>query len=224
MADDDGRRPCPCCGHLVFHVEDGWPRSYAICDICFWEDDGVQFRWPFRPGGANRPSLYEAQRNYLAYGACDQRGRKYVRPPTEDEPLDQAWRPIDLDVDFFEKFSDSKRPWPDDPARLCWWLPEFWGQPEDPPPPPRLAIDLADVQDERQLHTVLKRDLNFPDFYGMNWPALWDAITGLVELPAELAFAGWTAFERRCPEAAAMLRSQFDRYAETHNGFTARYH
>ncbi|MFH8387921.1 CPCC family cysteine-rich protein [Kitasatospora sp. NPDC018058] len=32
-----------------------------MCPICFWEDDSVQFRWPFTPGGANRVSLAEAQ-------------------------------------------------------------------------------------------------------------------------------------------------------------------
>jgi len=219
----DTRRPCPCCGHLVFDIEDGWPGSYAICAICCWEDDNVQFRWPFVVG-ANRVALHEAQRNFIAYGACDQSGRKYVRPPAENEPVDPAWRPIDPDVDFFEEWGrQNRRPWPADPSLLCWWLPSFWGQPEDPPPPPRLAIDLAAVHDERELHSVLKQALDFPDSYGMNWSAFWDTITGLVELPAELAFTGWAAFEQRCPEAAAMLRGQLDRYVQTHKDFTARY-
>ncbi|MGW5258170.1 CPCC family cysteine-rich protein [Streptomyces sp. NPDC004012] len=58
-ASVDTRRPCPCCGHLVFDIEDGWPGSFAICPICFWEDDAQQFRWPFMPGGAHRVSLVE---------------------------------------------------------------------------------------------------------------------------------------------------------------------
>jgi hypothetical protein len=28
------------------------PGSYEICSVCFWEDDGVQFRWPTIAGGA----------------------------------------------------------------------------------------------------------------------------------------------------------------------------
>lgn len=86
------RYPCPCCGHRVL---DAMPGSFEICPICFWEDDDVQFRWPTAAVGANRVSLIEAQRNYQSFGACDQHGRKYVRPPAEDEPLDHAWRPID---------------------------------------------------------------------------------------------------------------------------------
>ncbi|WP_342746937.1 CPCC family cysteine-rich protein [Streptomyces aidingensis] len=85
--------PCPCCGHRVL---DAMPGSYEICPVCFWEDDHVQFRWPTMPGGANKVSLVEAQRNYQEFGASDQLGRRYVRPPAEDEPLDPAWRPIDL--------------------------------------------------------------------------------------------------------------------------------
>ncbi|WP_372448711.1 CPCC family cysteine-rich protein [Streptomyces musisoli] len=33
--------PCPCCGHRVLGR---MPGSYEICPVCFWEDDGVQFR------------------------------------------------------------------------------------------------------------------------------------------------------------------------------------
>lgn len=29
------------------------PGSYEICPVCFWEDDGVQFRWPTMGDGAN---------------------------------------------------------------------------------------------------------------------------------------------------------------------------
>ncbi|MDX2622394.1 CPCC family cysteine-rich protein [Streptomyces sp. NPDC012486] len=49
--------PCPCCGHRVL---DAMPGSYEICPVCFWEDDGIQFRWPTMDGGANKISLIEA--------------------------------------------------------------------------------------------------------------------------------------------------------------------
>lgn len=41
--------PCPCCGHRVLSA---MPGSYEICPVCFWEDDGVQFRWPTMAGGS----------------------------------------------------------------------------------------------------------------------------------------------------------------------------
>ncbi|MEU5444565.1 CPCC family cysteine-rich protein [Streptomyces griseofuscus] len=104
-----------------------WHTGGVCCPVCFWEDDGVQFRWPAMSGGANKVSLVEAQRNYQDFGACDEHGRRYVRPPADDEPLDPAWRPIDLARDSFEDWSAEERaPWPDDRLVLCWWLPTFW--------------------------------------------------------------------------------------------------
>ncbi|UUU31647.1 CPCC family cysteine-rich protein [Streptomyces sp. CA-210063] len=75
------RHPCACRGHLVL---DETPGSYAICPVCFWEDDGVRFRRPTMDGGADNVCLIEAQRNYQDFGACDQHGRRFVRPPAAD--------------------------------------------------------------------------------------------------------------------------------------------
>ncbi|WP_405444822.1 CPCC family cysteine-rich protein [Streptomyces erythrochromogenes] len=225
----DTRRPCPCCGHLVFDTEDGWPGSYAVCPVCSWQDDPEQFRRPFLPRGMNQVSLVEAQLNFRAYEACDQRGRRFARPAADDEPLDAAWRSIDPATDFFEDsgdFGDSGlRPWPEDGAVLCWWLPSFWGVPEDPAHDParQVVIDVGPVRSERDLHEALERELGFPAFYGRNWDAFWDAITGLVAMPAHLRFTGWAELELREPSAAAVLRDQLEKYAQTAADFTVAY-
>ncbi len=70
--------------------------------MCRWEDDRVQLRWPTMTGGANRVSLVQGQRNYRDFGACDEHDRRFARPPTADEPLDPAWRPIAPIRDSFE--------------------------------------------------------------------------------------------------------------------------
>ncbi|MEU5152355.1 CPCC family cysteine-rich protein [Streptomyces yangpuensis] len=222
----DTRRPCPCCGHLVFDAEDGWPGSYGICPVCCWEDDPVRLRWPFVPGGPARLSLVEAQRNFRAYGACDQRGRRFARPAADDEPLDGAWRPIDPATDLFEHSTGTEhRPWPDDAVVLCWWLPSFWGVPEEPAQDPgrRVVIDVGPVRSERDLHQALERELGFPAFYGMNRDAFWDAITGLVTMPRELRFVGWAGLELREPSAAAVLREQLEAYGQKAAGFSVVY-
>ncbi|WP_416873187.1 CPCC family cysteine-rich protein [Kitasatospora sp. SC0581] len=222
----DTRRPCPCCGHLVFDVREGWPGSSVVCPVCSWEDDPTQLRRPLLPRGANSVSLVRAQRNVQEYGACDQRGRRFVRPPTPDEPLDPAWRPIDLATDVFEDRADEEgRPWPEDRSVWCWWLPSFPGATEDPTPSvPRLVtIDVGSVRDESGLHTVLKRELGFPAFYGRNWNAFWDAITGLVAMPRELRFTGWAELEREVPSSAALLRSRLAEFATAERDFTVVY-
>jgi len=104
------------------------PGSYANCLLCHREDDIVQLRWP-TVTGANEVSLIEAQLNTRRFGACDQRGLRFTRQPAADEPLDPVWRPIDPQHDSFEDpDAQQLRPWPDDPAVLCWWLPSFWGR------------------------------------------------------------------------------------------------
>ncbi len=62
--------------------------SYAICPVCGWEDDHVQLRHPDLAGGANRPSLWEHQRETVKRYplGVDLQG-EWSRDPT--------WRPAD---------------------------------------------------------------------------------------------------------------------------------
>jgi hypothetical protein len=89
------RFTCPCCGHIVF---DEPPGSYEVCPICFWEDDDVQLRHPAMSGGANKPSLINAQANFRAIGAVEPRLVQHVRGPQPDEPRDPKWRPLDAET------------------------------------------------------------------------------------------------------------------------------
>ncbi|SFT35498.1 Barstar, RNAse (barnase) inhibitor [Actinopolyspora lacussalsi subsp. righensis] len=75
-----------------------------------------------------------------------------------------------------------------------------------------MIVDLSDVRTSAGLHRKLKIYFGFPDMYGMNWDAFWDAITGLVELPDEITFAGWGYFEKVLPNDARTMRDVFDEY------------
>lgn len=77
-----------------------------------------------------------------------------------------------------------------------------------------VMIDLSRVSDTRMLHSVLSEALEFPGWYGGNWDAFWDAITGLVALPVELKFTGWASFEQRFPHDANIMRQCFSEMAE----------
>jgi hypothetical protein len=74
---------CPCCGYLT--LPEPPPGTYAICPVCFWEDDGVQFDDPTYTGGANRVSLEEARENYRRFGAAAEEFTDQVRPPRPEE-------------------------------------------------------------------------------------------------------------------------------------------
>lgn len=84
-APPDYHRACPCCGCRT--LGDLCPGSWEVCPVCFWEDDPVQWEDPSAAGGANRVSLAEARKNFVAFGACDRSALAHVRPPT---PAEQA--------------------------------------------------------------------------------------------------------------------------------------
>jgi len=73
-----------------------------------------------------------------------------------------------------------------------------------------VEIDLTTVSAPGELHAVLSQALGFPDFYGRNWAAFWDAITGLVLMPRRLRLVGWSQFAARLPEESRHLRECLD--------------
>lgn len=77
------RFPCPCCGYLT--MSERPPGTFAICPVCFWEDDEVQFRDPSYREGANTVSLLEARENFRRLGASDEAHRSQVRSPLAEE-------------------------------------------------------------------------------------------------------------------------------------------
>lgn len=122
--------PCPCCGHLTFGEP---PGSYEICPVCFWEDDISQLRFPLMGGGANKPSLLEAQANYRAFGACEREMLEHCRAPMADESVEDGWRPLDPIADNVEAparmGAASGTTYPSDSTALYYWRPTYWRRP-----------------------------------------------------------------------------------------------
>ncbi|MFJ7077935.1 CPCC family cysteine-rich protein [Streptomyces sp. NPDC098781] len=118
----DAAYPCPACGHQMF----GELWSHEICDICYWEDDPFQLRYPHADLGSNTGlTLIEAQANYQRFGAVHEDHKRRVRPPGPDEHLDPGWRPVDPERDPYERTS-SGTPHPDDLTTLYYWRPTYW--------------------------------------------------------------------------------------------------
>lgn len=77
-----------------------------------------------------------------------------------------------------------------------------------------VKIDLTDIKDPKTLHKTLAKYLSFPKFYGMNWDAFRDAITGLVVMPKFIMFMGWSSFEINNKQDADMLKKLLKEYKE----------
>ena len=63
-----------------------------------------------------------------------------------------------------------------------------------------ISIDFSKIESIENLHNLLKTKLNFPDYYGMNWDAFWDSITGLIEMPDKIEITGWMHLRKILPE------------------------
>lgn len=74
---------CPCCGYYTFDRQPD--NTYEICDVCRWEDDGLQLDDPDMAGGANIVSLNEARINFKKYGASQEQFVELARPPRDEE-------------------------------------------------------------------------------------------------------------------------------------------
>jgi hypothetical protein len=113
--------PCPVCGYVVFCER---PGNNEICPICFWEDDIVQLRFVQFPGGANKPSLVEAQKNFLELGAVEARFREHVRAPRGTDRRAEEWVPFDPSrhvVEHSEKGVNYGDTYPNDSTSLYYW-------------------------------------------------------------------------------------------------------
>ncbi|MBZ9607630.1 barstar family protein [Clostridium estertheticum] len=55
-----------------------------------------------------------------------------------------------------------------------------------------IVLDGKDFTNMEQLHLIFKSALNLPDYYGKNLDALWDCLTGEIELPLTVV---WSNFQ-----------------------------
>ncbi|WP_321388938.1 barstar family protein [uncultured Enterococcus sp.] len=76
----------------------------------------------------------------------------------------------------------------------------------------KAVIDVGNIETAQQLQILLKESFDFPDFYGKNWNAFWDAITGLVMLPEVVLFENWKSLEQSLPKEASYLEEILNRY------------
>jgi len=106
------RFPCPCCGFLT---HDEGPGDFEFCAVCGWQDDLSQLRFVTNAGGANRLSLEDAQKVFLA-APLPSAANGYDRDP--------KWRALDRATDKIEvpePGRDYGMSYADDPTAYYYW-------------------------------------------------------------------------------------------------------
>lgn len=65
-------------------------------------------------------------------------------------------------------------------------------------------IDFTNIDNIGEFHDAIQKGLDFPDYYGKNWSALWDCLTDMSgEISIEIH--GFDTVKGKFPEAAEML-------------------
>src|SRR5262245_46922767 len=79
-----------------------------------------QLKFATMAGGANKPSLLEAQQNFANFGASEERFTESVRAPLPDERRDALWRPLET-RDIRPGEQEREIPYPRDYTELYYW-------------------------------------------------------------------------------------------------------
>ena len=83
MTNEERKFKCPCCGYFTYSEKPN--NTFQLCEVCFWEDDGIQFNDPLYEDGANKVNLEQARRNFKEFGASERIFLDNVREPFEEE-------------------------------------------------------------------------------------------------------------------------------------------
>lgn len=78
-------------------------------------------------------------------------------------------------------------------------------------------IDVSIIDTSKDFQKLLKEKLHFPNFYGMNWDAFWDCITGMVKLPDEIILKGWHIYKSKQKKDALIFEDIMKKYNQLSN-------
>jgi ribonuclease inhibitor len=82
-----------------------------------------------------------------------------------------------------------------------------------------VIIDSKEFSNVDELHLVLKEKLQLPDYYGKNLDALWDCLTGWIDLPITIEWIGYESSKQKIGEYAEKLLHTFQEAEQEIDGF-----
>ena len=79
-------------------------------------------------------------------------------------------------------------------------------------------LDFSGISTVEGLHAYLKKALSLPEYYGMNWDALYDCLTDMEGKRVEIRISGLNELAAVLPDAAASLMAVLEDFAAYANG------
>ena len=67
------------------------------------------------------------------------------------------------------------------------------------------TLDFSKINYIEEVHQIIKQELDFPDYYGMNWSAFWDCLTDMVDDPIHIEIIGIERLQSKYNEDANIM-------------------
>ena len=67
------------------------------------------------------------------------------------------------------------------------------------------TLDFSNVNQFSEIHSVIRKELDFPDYYGCNLDALWDCLTDMIGDPIHIEIIGLEVIEQKFGDYASKL-------------------
>ena len=69
----------------------------------------------------------------------------------------------------------------------------------------KYTIDFREVEHYLEMHAIIWKSLDFPDYYGCNWDAFWDCLTDMYGDPIHIEIIGLDIIERKFDDSARKM-------------------
>lgn len=86
-----------------------------------------------------------------------------------------------------------------------------------------VIIDGERIKTIDDFHLEIKKQLEFPDYYGENLDALWDCLTGSIDLPVTLVWKNSDMNKESLGDKFNRIVDLFSSAEKELNGFSVRY-
>ena len=75
-----------------------------------------------------------------------------------------------------------------------------------------ITIHMNTVKTPKEFQQEIRKSLSMPSYYGLNWDAFWDGISGLIKMPDELILEGWHIYKSIQKEDAEKFEGIMKKY------------
>ena len=79
------------------------------------------------------------------------------------------------------------------------------------------TLDFSNVNYINEVHEIIKKGLDFPDYYGKNWYAFWDCLTDMYGDPIHIEIIGLDVIRRKFDGSADKMIEILKRFKHFNN-------